>query len=294
MMSAWIAVSSAPGTLYSSLRGMIMPATVQRSSCWAEVRAIDIISSIKEIGEALLHLIGDVERDGLNGGCRVDAARSNEHAAIDDEKIFYVVRAAPLVHHGAIGIGAHARGAEQVPAAIGNRHVEVDVAGAGGGQNLLAARNPVLQHFLAVLADGIVDARRRNAVAVLQDRIEPDAVVLFRKVLADRRRGEPVAVELAEYAVVIRAPRQNALAFAHHGLEYRPDTAAELDAVTAHKTARKIGFIKFLTPQAGRRRAIAVGSLIDIAVDLRVGMEHQVLADQSARIGEPVGKTAGG
>src|SRR3954451_8411256 len=124
MMSAWIAASSAPGTLYSSLGGIIMPATVRKSSCWAEVRATDIISSIKKIGQALLHLVGDVERDGLNGRSRVDPARGDEHAAIHDEKILYVVRAAPFIHHRAIGIGAHPRGAEQVPAAVRDRAVD--------------------------------------------------------------------------------------------------------------------------------------------------------------------------
>src|SRR5207248_11302825 len=141
----------------------------------------------------------------------------------------YILQATPFVHHRAIGIGANARRAQQVPAAIRDRAIDADVAGAGGGEDLLATCNPVVQHFLAVLADGVVDTRGWNAVAVLQHRIERDAVVLFGKVLADGGRGEPVTVELAEDAVMIRAPRQNALALAHHGLEYRPDAAPELD-----------------------------------------------------------------
>src|SRR6185295_15606900 len=121
-MSAWIASSSAPGTLYSSLAGMIIPATVRRSSRWVWVSiSANMTSSVKQIGQAALHLVGDVERDGLNGGSRVDAAGGDEHAAVDDEQVFHVMRAAPFVHHRAIGIGAHARGAEQVPAAIGDR-----------------------------------------------------------------------------------------------------------------------------------------------------------------------------
>ena len=36
-MSAWITASSAPGTLYSSLAGTIIAATVRRSSRWARV-----------------------------------------------------------------------------------------------------------------------------------------------------------------------------------------------------------------------------------------------------------------
>src|SRR5215469_14306537 len=97
-MSAWMAASSAPGTLYSSLAGIIMPATVRRSLHWARVRAISVItSSIEQIGQAALHLIGDVERDGLDGGGRIDAARGDEHAAVDDEEILDIMRAAPFV-----------------------------------------------------------------------------------------------------------------------------------------------------------------------------------------------------
>ena len=75
-MSAWIAGSSAPGTLYSSLAGTIIAATVRRSSRWAEVSsfAADMAVSIEEVGKALLHLVGDVERDRLDGRGRVHAA----------------------------------------------------------------------------------------------------------------------------------------------------------------------------------------------------------------------------
>src|SRR5260370_34838336 len=97
-MSAWTAASSAPGTLYSSLAGIIIAAMVRKSSRCAEVRifSADIISSIEQIGEALLHLVGDVERDGLDGGGRVHAARRHEHAAVDEEEILHIVRPAPF------------------------------------------------------------------------------------------------------------------------------------------------------------------------------------------------------
>src|SRR6266702_975975 len=164
-MSAWIAASSAPGTLYSSLAGMIMAAMARRSlRCACVSASVGIASSVKQIGKAVLHLIGDVERDGLNGGGRIDAARGDEHATVDDEQILHVVRATPFVHYGALGIGAHARRAEQMPAAIRDRAVDADVGSAGGGENFPAPRESVLEHFPAVFADGVVDARRRNAV----------------------------------------------------------------------------------------------------------------------------------
>src|SRR3954466_10653032 len=85
-------------------------------------------ASIEQIGEALLHLVGDVEREGLNGGGWIHAARGDEDAAIDDEEILDVVRAAPFVDDGAFGVGAHACRAEQMPAAPWDRRVDADVA----------------------------------------------------------------------------------------------------------------------------------------------------------------------
>src|SRR6185295_6556893 len=177
-MSAWIAGSSAPGTLYSSLAGMIIAATVRRSSRWAEVSSFaDMAVSVEEVGKALLHLVGDVERDRLDGRGRVHAARRHEHTAVHDEEVLHVVRTAPFVDHGARGIGAHPRSAEQMPTAPRNRIVDADAGGAGGFENLPAARQPVIHHLPAVGADRVVDLRRRDAMAVLQHGIERDAVV---------------------------------------------------------------------------------------------------------------------
>src|SRR5260370_15360772 len=166
-MSAWTAASSAPGTLYCSLAGIIIAAMVRRSSRCAEVRifSADIASSIEQIGEALLHLIGDVERDSLDGGGRIDAARRHEHAAVNDEEILHVVRPAPFVDDRACRVGAHPRGAEQMPAAIGNRAIDAEIGGTGGFDDLTAPRQPVLKHLRAVGAAGICHPRRQNALA---------------------------------------------------------------------------------------------------------------------------------
>src|SRR5215831_10469853 len=101
-----MAGSSAPGTLYSALSGIIMAAMTRRSSRWAGVRlwAVIFVSttfiavSIKQIREALFHLVCDVERDRLDSGRRVDTAGGDEHAAVDDEQVLDVVRATPFVH----------------------------------------------------------------------------------------------------------------------------------------------------------------------------------------------------
>src|SRR6185437_8011872 len=129
-----------------------------------------------------------------------------------------------------------------------------------------------LHHLPRVLADGVVDLWRGDAVAVLEHGIERDAVVLLRQVLADRGEVQPMPIELAEDAVMVLAPRQDALLLARNRLEHRPGAAAELDAIAADETARGVGVVKLLAPEAGRRRAIGVGRLLYEAVDLRIGM----------------------
>src|SRR4051812_47484054 len=278
-----MAESSAPGTLYSSLAGTIIAATMRRSSRWVEVnlKASDMAVSVKEVGKAVLHLVGDVEGDRLGGRGRVDAAPRHEHAAVDDEEILHVVRTAPFVDDRTRRIGSHPRGAEQMPAAPRDRIVDADVSGAGDFKDLTAARQTVVHHLPAVGADRIINLRRGDAVAVLQHWIERDAVMLLGQILADRRDREAVTIEFAEHAVMIGTPRQNTLLLAGHGFEHRPGAAAELDAVATDETARQIGVVEFLAPQAGRRRAVAIGRLLHEPVDLRIWVEHQVLADQA-------------
>src|SRR5450631_4609468 len=239
---------------------MIMAATTRKSSRWRELSAVsaDMTASIEQIGKALLHLIGDVERNGLNGGSRIYPARCDKHTAIDDKQVFHIVGSPPFVHHRALGVYAHPRRPKQMPAAIQDRTIDADIGRPGGGKNFPGPCNAVFEHSRAVLADRVVDARRGDAVAVLEDGIERDAVMLLRQVLADRRQAEPVAVEPAERGVVARPPRQQALGLAGNGLRHRSDAAAESKGVATHETARRIGFVELFAPETGRRRAIAV------------------------------------
>ena len=58
-----------------------------------------IVRSVEECREALLHAVGDIERQSLDGGGRVHTAGGDPDAAIDDEQVLHVVAAAPFVHH---------------------------------------------------------------------------------------------------------------------------------------------------------------------------------------------------
>src|SRR3977135_1029048 len=122
-MSPKIFSSSAPGTPQAALGGMITPASACRSRTCSAVRSgfCMAIFSVEQVGEALLDAVGDVERQRLDGRSRIDAAGGHPDAAVDDEEILHVMAAAPFVHHRTLGIGAHPRGAEQMPAAVGDR-----------------------------------------------------------------------------------------------------------------------------------------------------------------------------
>src|SRR5262249_4246396 len=117
-------------------------------------------------------------------------------------------------------------------------------------QDLLRPRDAVVQHAPRIVADRVVDARRRNAMAVLQDRVERDAVVLFGEVLADRGDADTMTSQRPEYAMVLGAPRQTLVAGADHRLHDRPDAAAELERVAAHEVAGRIGLVELHAPQA--------------------------------------------
>src|SRR5262249_39395626 len=58
--------------------------------------------SIEQVGEALLHLVGDVESQRLDRGCGVHTTGGDKQTAVDDEQVFDIVRAPPLVDDRAL------------------------------------------------------------------------------------------------------------------------------------------------------------------------------------------------
>jgi len=109
--------------------------------------------SVEQIGEALLDAVSNVERQRLDGRGRVDAAGGHPDAAVDDEKILHVMATAPFIHHRTLGIGAHARGAEQMPAAVQDRALDANITGAGAVRTSFARAMPccIIRWLLALM-----------------------------------------------------------------------------------------------------------------------------------------------
>src|SRR5471032_964114 len=124
-MSAKILSSSAPGTPWVALAGIMVPAKARKSSVSLDD---SMMGSIEESGsgQALLDGVGDVEGQRVDRRGRVHTARRHPDAAVDHEQVLHVMAAAPFVDHRALGIGTHARGAHQMPAAVQDRCLDAE------------------------------------------------------------------------------------------------------------------------------------------------------------------------
>ena len=201
--------------------------------------------------------------------------------------------AAPFIDHRPFRVLAHPRGAHQVPSAVADGLFESHIIGAGGPQNLGATLHREVQHAPAVLAECVVDPGRRDAVGVFQHGVQRDGVMLLREVLADRDHAGAVAKKLAIGVVVRLPPGDAARCHAGYGGHHGALAADEFERPAAHEAAAEVGFVELLAPDAVVRAAVAIHFLIEITVDLGVRVEHEVLADKAAGIGDAVGKFRG-
>ena len=167
-----------------------------------------------------------------------------------------------------------------------------DIAGAGGRQDLLRPRDAVVHHRRRVLAHACSRSSAPGCRCVLQHRIERDAVVLLRQVLADRRQPDAAVEQLRGRRGGGPRPRAAGRPPSLTSASMTgADAAAELEGVAAHEAARSGRSRRTPGSRGTAAGRVAVERLVDIAVDQRIGVEHQVLADQPAGIGQAVGES---
>src|SRR6185436_4470696 len=101
----WAVRSSAPaaGSRPSALAGMIASRSVVSMRSWSAEKpgasSLMYASVVEQVGEVLLHRVGDVERQRLDRVGGIHGGGGDEDAAVDDEEVLHVVAAAPGVHH---------------------------------------------------------------------------------------------------------------------------------------------------------------------------------------------------
>lgn len=235
-------------------------------------------------------MVGAAQRDRLQRGRRIDRGAGHEHAAVDDVEVVDVVRPAAVVDDRTARIVAHAGGAHEMPARGAELRRRLHRMGAGRGQHRLGLPAGMRHHAGRVPGQAIGDFRRGDAVGIGQRGRKLDAVVRLGQVLAQRDHGGRVAEAQGEVGMMALAPGDRRHGEAHRRAR-RAGAAVHLEGVAAHEAARAVGLVELLRQQdvaerATIRRIAAVG---EEAGDGGARMEHQVAADQSARIGEPVG-----
>ena len=165
--------------------------------------------------------------------------------------------------------------------------------GAGFAHEFGGTGDTVLHHGGGVGADGVVDARGGDAVAVLQVRIERDAVVFFRQVIAGNADMGAAVVVAAHGGVVAFAPGHAAGFEAGLGFTHRARAAAKLQHVAAGEAAGEVGFVELLGPERDDGAALAVHLFMEPALHDGPGVEHQVAADEIGGVCETVGEAFG-
>ena len=195
------------------------------------------------------------------------------------------------VDHRGGGIATHARRSHEMPASGSQERIEGDLASAGRFQCLARARDAVIEHAPAVLAQGVRHAGRGDSMAVGERRIEVHAVRRLGQVLADDGDRDRTVEALVVHPPVLASPGHAVTDRSAGGRGDRREPAGHLKRVAAHEAAREVGLVEFLADDAAAdRTSVAAERPIEDAAHHRVGMEHEVPADQPAAIREPVGE----
>ncbi len=136
-----------------------------------------------ELTPSPLDVISGTEGDGLDSAGHIDRSGCYKDTTVDQEEVRHVVGPTPGINHRPARVGTGARCPHQVPTANFGYAIDSYLACAGGLKNLSRPSHAVIEHLTGVVTYPVRSFGRWNIVAVCQDRIDGDRVVLFRQIL---------------------------------------------------------------------------------------------------------------
>ena len=199
------------------------------------------------------------------------------------------MRAAEAVDHRAVGVVAHQRGADQVPAGVAHQPLLLDLVGAGLQQRLLGALDLEVEAAARVVAHAVGHLRRRDARRVGQPRVERDPVLGIRQVLAEDPPARAAPEVLAHVQVVLRAPGGLARAGRQGGVD-GAEGRGEAPLRAADEVAARVALVELVTDDL--RADVPVPRLqllVEESEHVRERMHHQPPSDHAAAVAEAVG-----
>src|ERR1700683_160493 len=104
----------------------------------------------------------------------------------------------------------------------------------------------VLQHFEAIFAVSVDDARCGDTARILGLRIQLHAVLFFRQVLPQDRQTNDVRKTVAHGTMMFEAPENRLPHEAAPGMMQGPEGALQLEHVAPEEAPLQIGFVELL------------------------------------------------
>src|SRR5262245_20718626 len=120
----------------------------------------------KQVPDIVLHMVSDVQGQGLYCRGGIDRAAGNQDAAVDDIQVRHVMAPPVRIHHGVRPVCAHARGAHEMPTSRAQQGIDLHLHRPGSLQHFGGAGDAVGHHLAAVVAQRIDDLGSRDAVAI--------------------------------------------------------------------------------------------------------------------------------
>src|SRR5882757_1036084 len=240
--------------------------------------------------------VGGAECERFDGHCRLAAAGGDEAAAVAEENVFHVVGAMVRIDDGSLWIVAHAAGAKEMDGKL----LLFDgvcpfLLCACGVEDLQAIFVEPFGELDIVGVIFVSHAQRRKAPGVFDFRIERKAVLFLRQRSAVgedfNRAREVVRNGVLEFLAPARSVGRETAA----GSEVnRRHVKACVEAAAAVKTDfLRIELVEIMEYATHGETFVVVELLIKEAERNSAGVEHEILADVAAGVGEAVGELFG-
>ena len=236
--------------------------------------------------------IGGTKRQRHDGHGRLAAAGGDQAAAIAEEKIFYVVSLVIGIDDGSFGILAHTTGAEQVDTEL----LLVDwespfLLGTCGIKKFRGTSCKPMRELQIVRMILVSQAERGKPPGVFHVGIDRETIIFNGQGSAVAKNFKAAGKIVGECCLELLTPARSS---SREGAERKSDgrhiESGIESAAAVEADFLCVEFVEIVKDAADGETFVVVELLIEKPERNAAGVEHEILADVAARVGEAVGK----